>query len=207
MQCFNAIIMSTGDIADASLPSGCVICKHCPRHDKRQRLPIGKQLCQRRFEGGRPVGAAAIQRHDAELRRLPCSKTYSWTCTYLLRGPGCKVATAMHCPEGWTWTNSAQKGRCMSESPSVISASQGHCGTWWRGAQLGGDVAGLRQRQLQHQAAAVVRDAAHHIQPPRRPRHHDVVLSARHGALAAVPMLSLNTQHAARLAPAETTWH
>jgi hypothetical protein len=39
-------------------------------------------------------------------------------------------------------------------------------------------VAGLRERQLQHKAAAVVGDAPHHIQPPRRARHEYVILSA-----------------------------
>jgi hypothetical protein len=84
VQCFSAIILSNADITVASLPSGCVICKHRPRLSERQWLPSWKQLCQWHLEGGRPVGAAAIQRHDAQLRRLPCTKTYSWTCTYLL---------------------------------------------------------------------------------------------------------------------------
>ena len=41
---------------------------------------------------------------------------------------------------------------------------------------LNGHMAGLRQGQLQHQAAAVVRYAPHHVQPPRRARHEYVIL-------------------------------
>ena len=45
-----------------------------------------------------------------------------------------------------------------------------------QGVALHRHVAGLRQGQLQHEAAAVVRDAAHHIQAPGRPRHIHRVL-------------------------------
>ena len=44
------------------------------------------------------------------------------------------------------------------------------------GVPLDGHVAGFGQGQLQHQAAAVICDAAHHVQPPRSPRHIDRVL-------------------------------
>ena len=45
-----------------------------------------------------------------------------------------------------------------------------------QGVALHRHVAGLRQGQLQHEAAAVVCDAAHHIQAPGRPRHIHRVL-------------------------------
>jgi len=43
---------------------------------------------------------------------------------------------------------------------------------------LHGDVAGLRERQLQHQRARVVCNAAHDVQAPRRARDDHVVLRA-----------------------------
>lgn len=41
---------------------------------------------------------------------------------------------------------------------------------------LAGHMRGLRERQLQHERAAVVCNAAHDIQPPRRARHPHIVL-------------------------------
>jgi hypothetical protein len=45
-------------------------------------------------------------------------------------------------------------------------------------APLQGDVGGLLDGHLQHQAPRVVRDAAHDVQPPRRACDHQLVLPA-----------------------------
>ena len=45
-----------------------------------------------------------------------------------------------------------------------------------QGVALHRHVAGLHQGQLQHEAAAVVGDAPHHVQAPGRPRHIHWVL-------------------------------
>ena len=44
----------------------------------------------------------------------------------------------------------------------------------WPRYKLHGGMAGNRQRQLQDQAAGVIRDAAHDVQSSRRPAHEDV---------------------------------
>lgn len=43
---------------------------------------------------------------------------------------------------------------------------------------LGRHVAGLGDRHLEHEAAAVVSDPAHHVQAARRATHPDVILRA-----------------------------
>lgn len=52
-------------------------------------------------------------------------------------------------------------------------------------------VACLGQGQLQHQAAAVVCNAAHHVQPPRRSRHYDVILFHAHVSFRQIPCIWL----------------
>ena len=53
-----------------------------------------------------------------------------------------------------------------------------------QGVALHRHVAGLRQGQLQHEAAAVVGNAAHHIQAPGGPRHIHRVLHTGRSVLA-----------------------
>ena len=66
---------------------------------------------------------------------------------------------------------------------------------------LHGHVAGLRQGQLQHQRARVVRDAAHHVQAAGRARHDHVVLSKQ----AANPLHTPQQQPRQRLAKPRVT--
>ena len=51
-----------------------------------------------------------------------------------------------------------------------------------QGVALHRHVAGLRQGQLQHEAAAVVRDAAHHVQAPGRSRYMHRLLCTGYSA-------------------------
>ena len=83
------------------------------------------------------------------------------------------------------------KGTCLAGlhvTPEALLAQR---------VPLDGHVAGLRQRQLQHQRARVVRDAAHHVQPPGRARHNHVVLPEQEQQILEPCALKLLCQHLA----------
>jgi len=75
-------------------------------------------------------------------------------------------------------TDGASPGACAGPPAHLAGGHVAPQALLGQRVALHGDVAGLRERQLQHQRARVVRDAAHDVQAPRRARDDHVVLRA-----------------------------